>query len=101
MSNAEISSLMDDILALLTNHEGCESKINAILRELGKATGFDAGSIRDIVDRFRSEGIAYTADVPNESSSAGTAIRGVPGISFSPGDNRETSARTMMGEMIH
>jgi hypothetical protein len=101
MSQAEISSLMDDILALFKTHSDCESNINAILKELAKASGFDAGSIRDIVERFRSNGIIYTADVPNQSSSAGTGIGGVPAISLSPGDNPETTARIVIGEMIH
>jgi hypothetical protein len=101
MSQSEVLSLMDDILNLFKSHPDCESKINDILRELSRATGFDAGNIRDIVERFKNDGIVYTADIPNESSSAGTAIGGFPAISFSPGDDVETSARTMIGEMIH
>src|SRR5262249_48619546 len=101
MDQSEISSLLNDVLSLFENHPGCESKINAILGELSKATGFDAGTIRDIVERFRSSGIVYTADIPNRGSSAGTGIGGVPSVEFSPGDNAEISARTMLGEIIH
>src|SRR6185295_10560585 len=68
MSATEISNLLNDILDLFKNHPGCEEKINAILGELASSSGFNAGTIRQIIERFRTNGIIFTTDVPNEGS---------------------------------
>jgi hypothetical protein len=101
MSKDEVSSLMDSVLKLLETKAGCEAKINALLSELGKMTGLNVGSIRDIVERFRQDGIVITNDTPGGSSSVGTVAPGVLSIGLSPGDTPETTARIMIGEMIH
>jgi hypothetical protein len=101
MSDSEVNDLLNDILDLFKNHPGCEEKINDLLGELKKSSGYDAGSIRGIIARFRSYGIVFTADVPNQTSSAGPGVGSVPSVSLSKGDTPEITARTLMGEIIH
>jgi len=107
LSKSEISSLMDSILKLFKNHHDCERSMDKLLGELKASTGYDAGSIRDVIEAFRQNGIAYPGDRvplgPGDSGGgdAGTGMGGVPAISFSPGGTSEITAVLVMGEMMH
>jgi YD repeat-containing protein len=101
MTKDEINASLNDILELFKNHPECEEKINAILSEMKNSSGFDGGSIREIIDRFRTNGMIFASDVSNESSQAGTAVAGVPSVSLSPRETQELTAKILMGEIIH
>ena len=107
LSRSEILSLMDSILELFKNHHDCERSMDKLLGELKASTGYDAGSIRDVIEAFRQDGIAYQGDRaplgPGDSGGgdAGTGMGGVPAISFSPGGTSEITAVLVMGEMMH
>jgi RHS repeat-associated protein len=101
LSRSEISSLMDDILKLFTDHSDCKGSMNTLLAELKRSTGYGAGSITDIIEAFRNNGIASQGSGTDGGGSAGTGIGGVPSISFNPGSTPEQTAMTVMGEMMH
>jgi RHS repeat-associated protein len=101
LSRSEISSLMDDILKLFRDHSDCKGSMNTLLAELKRSTGYGAGSITDIIEAFRNNGIASQGSGTDGGGSAGTGIGGVPSISFNPGSTPEQTAMTVMGEMMH
>jgi len=105
-SRSDVSSLMDGILKLFKDHPNCEGSMNQLLGELKTSTGYDAGSIKDVIEAFRANGIAYADERAAEpgatgGGSAGTGIGGVPSIAFSQGSTPEWTAITVMGEMMH
>ena len=80
--------------------------MNRLLGELKSSTGYNAGSITDVIEAFRKNGIAYESDElgqPGETGggSAGTGIGGVPSISFSQGGTPDQTSVTALGEMMH
>ncbi len=106
MSGSEVSGLMDSMLNLFKQHPECEPYLNSLLGELKSSTGYDAGSIRDVIEAFRKNGIGYLSDEPGQpghtgGGSAGTGIAGVPGISFSHGGTPDQTTVTALGEMMH
>lgn len=108
LSKDQIKSFMDEIKQFLTDNPDCEAGLNEILSELKDITGFDGGSIRDIIDRFVQDGILRVSGMPNESSSAGVGYGGIPAIGLSEHANspsaqanRRSTIVTMIGEMFH
>jgi hypothetical protein len=106
LSRDEISAMLDSLLSTIHNHKGCEDALNEFLGALKNETGYGAGKITDIIEAFRTSGIAYNDDRPGEaghsgSGDAGTGLGGVPSVTFNRGGTAEDTAMTFMAEMIH
>jgi hypothetical protein len=98
--------VLDSLLSTIHNHKGCEDALNEFLGALKNETGYSAGKITDIIEAFRTSGIAYNDDRPGEaghsgSGDAGTGLGGIPAVTFNRGGTAEDTAMTFMAEMIH
>ena len=98
--------MIDNIFGLIKAHPDCEGYLNGLLGELKGSTGYDAGSITDVLEAFRKSGIAYMSDEPGKpgetgGGSAGTGIGGVPSVSFSQGGTPDQTYITALGEILH
>lgn len=100
MSKDEIKSFMDEISQFLSDNPECETAVNSLLSEMEDITGFDAGTIRDIIARFMNYGIVYDLG-SGGSSVVSTDIGGIPAIKFSAYPTKTGSILVMIGEMIH
>ena len=93
---------MDDIEKLLKDHPACESYTNTLLGKLGDSTGFHAGSIRDIIARFREEGEIFTQGRVQTTGGGTTGSgRGYPSIDLTYGVKSQDTAVTLLHEMLH
>lgn len=94
-SREEISSLIDDIFKLFKT-PGCEEFVNDLLKTMNSHSGWDAGSISEILEEFRTTGFVAEYVSLNISGSAGNG-----GFDFSAVGRREQRASTALGEIIH
>lgn len=103
LSRSEVSSLIDDILKLFQDRTGCEDWTNKALAEMSKSSGFNAGSIKDILENFRATGNIYTRGAVNGTGggSDGTVIGGRPAVSLTYGKTAQWTAVSLMHEIIH
>lgn len=93
--------MVDDILKLFKDHP--EGWTNQLLSEMGNSTGFSAGTIGDILEKFRQNGTIHTDGSVNGtgSGSTGTGIGGTPSVSLTYGETGQYTALTLMHEIIH
>jgi YD repeat-containing protein len=102
LSRDEISKEMDNALNFLDKHPDCEKWLNKLLEELKNSTGLGAGSIRDIVERFRKDGIAVTDGATNGTGTGAVGTKnGRLEIGFQYGGTKEETAEMLLHEMIH
>jgi len=97
LNRDQVSSLIDDVYKMFKNNPGCEEWTNKLLGELANSTGFDAGSIRDILEDFRQNGRVRVGQA--RGVRAGAADPALITLSVDSAQNRD--APTIMGEIIH
>jgi YD repeat-containing protein len=96
LNRAQISSLIDSLYKMFNDHPGCEEWTNRLLGELKDSTGYDAGNIRDVLEKFRAIGKIEVYQSANKSGVAGSLSIGLSSTSVS-----ERDTATWMGEIIH
>jgi RHS repeat-associated protein len=103
LSRNEVSSLVGDIRKLFKDNPGCEEWTNKLLSEMKASTGFDAGTIGQILENFAQTGTIYSNGRVNGtgSGSAGTGIGGRSAVSLTYGTTTAHTATTLMHEIIH
>lgn len=97
---------MADILRLFKDRPGCKDWTNKLLAEMSSATGFDAGSITDILNEFSERGIIhdsgkYGTGGGNVIESPGYPISLTSSANQNPNTAREETAVALLHEIIH
>ena len=93
---------MDNIIKVLDEHPECEKYTNDLIEELAATTGYNPGTIREIVDQFRRTGAILTEDraITRGGGVAGTGL-GFPAISLTYGVKPQDTAVTLIHEIPH
>lgn len=70
---------------------------------MSNSSGFNAGSIKQILENFRKSGTIYTRGAVNGTGggSAGTGLGGRPAVSLTYGTSTEWTAVALMHEITH